>query len=131
MRNVILLLIFFGLLNVNQFFTNAQSPLEGSIAYIDSPTVQILDTDNNIPGTIGGVINVSPSGAATYSIPLKVFPGSNGMQPGLNIVYSSQSGYGMLGYGWTISGLSAITRANKIPYYDNQYKGVELDSNDG
>jgi len=48
----------------------------------------------------------------------------------LGIVYSSQSGNDILGYGWHLSGLSAISRVNKNPYYDNTTAPVTLTSSD-
>lgn len=83
-----------------------------------------------IPATLGGVVDVSPTGAATYQIPIQVSPGSNGMQPNLSIVYSSQSGNGLLGMGWNLSGLSAISRENKNQYYDNTVGPITLGVND-
>jgi RHS repeat-associated protein len=92
--------------------------------------VRPLDQTNCVPGTIGGTINVGPSGAATYSLPIAVSPGSHGMQPGLSIFYSSQGGNGLLGYGWNLSGLSSIMPVNKNPYYDNSTAPVTLTSAD-
>jgi RHS repeat-associated protein len=83
-----------------------------------------------VPLTMGGVVDVSPTGAANYQLPIFVSPGSNGMQPSLSIVYSSQSGNGLLGLGWNLAGLSAITRVGKNPYYDGTVQGVELNQND-
>lgn len=82
------------------------------------------------PVPMGGAVDVSPSGAATYQIPIQVSPGSNGMQPSLSVVYSSQSGNGMLGWGWNLAGISAITRTSKNPYYDNTVQPVNLDATD-
>lgn len=53
---------------------------------------------------------VDSTGAATYSVPLYVVPGTSGMAPRLSLEYSSRSGYGPVGKGWSIGGLSSITR---------------------
>ena len=67
-------------------------------------------------------VEVGPTGAATYSIPLEMPPGTNGFQPSLLINYNSQSGYGMLGIGWNVSGLSKIERGSKNFYHDETVK---------
>lgn len=53
---------------------------------------------------------VDESGAATYDVPLYAVPGTAGLEPRLSLSYSSQAGYGPLGKGWSIGGLSSITR---------------------
>jgi len=53
---------------------------------------------------------VDESGAATYSVPIFVVPGTAGVAPQLSLNYSSQGGYGPMGRGWSVSGLSAISR---------------------
>lgn len=53
---------------------------------------------------------VDESGAATYSIPLYAVPGTAGVTPKLSLHYSSQGGEGPVGKGWSIGGLSSITR---------------------
>ncbi|HJZ39656.1 MAG TPA: FG-GAP-like repeat-containing protein, partial [Bacteroidales bacterium] len=69
-------------------------------------------------------------GGASYSIPLEVLPGINGLAPSLSLVYSSNSGPGIAGYGWQIAGLSAISRGPKTVYHDGKALGVELDTTD-
>jgi hypothetical protein len=81
-------------------------------------------------GVTQGQFAVSPSGAATYTIPIEVPPGINGMQPNLAFTYNSQAGNGLLGVGWNLSGLSAITRCPKTYAQDGVKEGVKLDITD-
>ena len=59
---------------------------------------------------------VSPTGARTYSIPIPTAYGFP-YAPAVSLSYNSQAGMGLAGYGWTVSGLSAITIADKTLYY--------------
>ena len=59
---------------------------------------------------IPGQFDVSPLGAATYTVPIQVPPGIAGIEPKLSMSYSSRAGNGLLGVGWTLDGLPAITR---------------------
>ena len=83
-----------------------------------------------VVGSIPGQFAVSPSGAATYTIPIECPPGINGMQPSIALVYNSQAGNGLAGWGWNLSGLSAITRTGSTLYHDNAVKEVKLNSDD-
>jgi hypothetical protein len=71
-----------------------------------------------VPGKIPGQFAVSPSGAATYSIPIQVPPGIAGLKPKITLEYNSQAGTGMAGVGWNIGGLSSITRCPQTPAQD-------------
>ena len=53
---------------------------------------------------------VSSSGAFTYSYPIDIPAGTNGMQPNFSLNYNSQTGNGMIGMGWSLSGLQTISR---------------------
>ncbi len=77
-----------------------------------------------------GSFSVTPSGAATYAIPIAVPPGTAGMEPKLALGYSSQGGNGLLGVGWSLSGLSAITRCPRTIAQDGVNGGVNYDAND-
>jgi hypothetical protein len=69
-------------------------------------------------GKIEGYHGTTQTGAATYTIPIQVPEGINGMTPQLAITYNSQAGNGLLGYGWSLSGLSNIIVDGDNLYYD-------------
>jgi RHS repeat-associated protein len=81
-------------------------------------------------GSIDGAAGTTPSGGATYTIPIKCPPGTNGVSPQIAIVYNSQGGNGVLGQGWSLSGLSAITRAGKDHYHDGKVSPVSYTNDD-
>jgi RHS repeat-associated protein len=81
-------------------------------------------------GATPGSFAVSPSGAATYSIPIFVPPGTNGMQPQLSLNYNSQGENGLLGMGWSIGGLSAIHRCGSTIAIDGTKGGINYGVND-
>lgn len=81
-------------------------------------------------GDIAASFDVSPLGAAGYSIPLALPAGIQGMQPKLALSYSSASGEGIMGQGWSLAGLSAITRCPQTFFQDGADKPVSGTSDD-
>ncbi len=82
------------------------------------------------PVAIPATVDVSAIGAATYSIPIEVVPGTNGVQPKLSIVYNSMSGLGLLGQKWDLQGISSISRIPKSFFYDRDILPIRYDTND-
>ena len=76
------------------------------------------------------VTDVTATGAAIASIPIALPAGTNGMEPALSIAYNSMGGNGICGYGWSLSGLSAITRSGKLLYSDGIITPFSITSND-
>lgn len=66
---------------------------------------------SNTVGKTEGNFSIDLMGRANYSMPLEVPPGINGMEPKLSINYNSGGPNSILGQGFSIGGLSAITRA--------------------
>ncbi|CAN7238968.1 FG-GAP-like repeat-containing protein [Polaromonas sp. LjRoot131] len=83
-----------------------------------------------VAGTMPGQFSVNESGAATYRIPIQVPPGVAGMEPKLELAYNSQGGNGLLGMGWSLGGLSAISRCPRTLAQDGVRGSVNFDMND-
>jgi Salmonella virulence plasmid 65kDa B protein len=109
-------------------------------AYIDdgspqnvqnTPLTTQTDIDNKtintgLPvGAVAGSHSISLTGSASYSIPINVAVGTQSVMPSLAIGYNSHAGNGLLGMGWNLGGLSAISRAGKDIYHDGAVAAVE------
>lgn len=79
-----------------------------------------------IPGAEG----VSASGAFTYTVALQTPPGTAGMVPNLALAYTSQTGDGYEGQGWTLQGLHEITRCPRTVSIDTVHGSVNFDGYD-
>ena len=99
--------------------------LVGALAVLGMAQAQTL-----VPGHTPGEFSVSPSGAATYSIPIQVPPGVAGLVPNLSLNYSSQGGNGIAGLGWSLEGSSTITRCPLTRATDGVYGSVNLNTAD-
>ena len=80
--------------------------------------------------TVPGDFSVSPIGAATYSIHVAAPPGTNGVVPQISLNYSSHGGNGVLGFGWSLSGLPAITRCARTLAQDGIHGAVNFNASD-
>jgi hypothetical protein len=83
-----------------------------------------------VAGATTGQFRVTEGGAAEYRVPVRVPPGIAGMEPRLALTYSSYAGNGLAGMGWTLEGLSAITRCPRTLAQDGARGRVAFDAND-
>src|SRR6185437_15402652 len=82
------------------------------------------------PMSLPGQFAVSPTGAATYTLPISLPPGTAGMSPSLTLTYNSNGLNGLLGIGWTLGGLPTIGRCARTLVQDGALGGVNFDAND-
>lgn len=115
---------------VTNLYNNETDFINGVIKMPESP-----ETGSFAPTTISdmkyadpaaGVVSVSPpsannTGTAATSFPIKLPQGRNGMEPSLEVAYSSDAGNGWMGVGWNLS-TPAITLNTKwgAPTFNNQ-----------
>src|SRR4051812_13754780 len=107
-----------------RFFVHALIAVTSAITFLSSPSgiaqtltaapvPTVSTTDINASDQIGPTsttFRVDEHGALTGKIALFAVPGTAGVTPKLSLSYSSQSGNGLVGQGWSIEGLSNITR---------------------
>jgi RHS repeat-associated protein len=78
-------------------------------------------------GALTGTFGVSPTGAATFTVPIAIPPGVAGMAPALSLVYNSQGRDGIAGQGWDLAGLSGIHRCPRTRVQDGRARAVLMD----
>ena len=81
-------------------------------------------------GLSNGQFKVSESGAAQYHVPISLPSGVAGVKPQVALTYSSQSGDGSLGVGWSLSAGSAIVRCGQNFVNDGKNLGIDYSAED-
>lgn len=110
-------------------------PLCNVVAQYQTPytneqlVTRTIDTSKQV-GLLPGTGGVSNTGGATYTIPIEVTKGTNGVQPNLAFAYNSQAGNGLMGYGWSLSGTSTILRTGQNRYHDGTVKPFNFTDGD-
>ncbi len=84
-----------------------------------------------LAGSLNGDFSVSQTGAATYKIDIDAPSCNSDFRPQISLVYSSQAGNSIAGYGWNIIGLSSISATPHSRYFDTtNISGINVDTND-
>ena len=127
-------------------------PTTGSISIADSTGVGTISNDDSIDniqlptaatdpandtlegteywGILQGEHHVEQDGSFSYSIPIQVPPGINGMQPTLALSYNSNRRNGVVGWGWGVSGAhSSISRCPANMIRDGEASGINTGDN--
>lgn len=92
----------------------------------------LLFTANaEVVGLTEGQFRVDESGAATYNLPLVSPGGRAGVAPSISLSYSSNNiAEGPVGVGWSVTGMSSISRCPPTPIHDNKIQEVQYTNQD-
>ncbi|WP_444936016.1 FG-GAP-like repeat-containing protein [Microbulbifer sp. JMSA004] len=96
----------------------------------DSYDAPIVTGNPNMAGMTAGQFRVNESGAATYSVPIVTAPGTAGVTPGMSLSYTGNGGNGLLGRGWSIGGLSGISRCRQTLASDENLAPISWSESD-
>jgi len=77
-----------------------------------------------------GNIEIAGGGQLQFTLPIALPPGVKSVAPQINLVYSSDSGNGIAGYGWNLSGITSISRTGKNINKDGEVKSIQIDYSD-
>ncbi|MEM9420805.1 MAG: SpvB/TcaC N-terminal domain-containing protein, partial [Planctomycetota bacterium] len=80
---------------------------------VTTADIPAIESGSASVGSINGSFQTDQVGQAGYSIPLYAGMGTAGLSPKISLNYSSGSGNGPLGVGWSISGVTVITRCRE------------------
>ena len=112
---------------ISSFFSGQQLfPTSSTINKIISPSrksnIFFHDTKGNI--------EVNGMGQLQFSLPIALPPGIKSVAPQINLTYTSGTGNGIAGYGWNISGITAISRIGKSLDKDGTRQEIQLSYED-
>lgn len=100
------------------------------VVYTNYPDPYRSINTNYAIGRTQGNADINQLGAGVYQIPVTLAQGTNNMCPKIAVSYNSQSGNGLLGYGWNMIGTSSIVRVGKSYFYDDKGGDIKLDNTD-
>ncbi|WP_171041058.1 SpvB/TcaC N-terminal domain-containing protein [Pseudoalteromonas aurantia] len=102
--------------------TSSNTLTDATLTAITAPTAANV-------GTLAGNAGVN-GGAASYSLPIQIAPGRNGVQPKISLNYSSRSGNGIAGMGFSLSAGSQISRCAATYAQDGFTQNPQYNDND-
>ncbi|GAA4166992.1 hypothetical protein GCM10022217_41600 [Chryseobacterium ginsenosidimutans] len=77
-----------------------------------------------------GNIEVTGAGQLQFTLPIALPFGVKNVSPNVSLIYFSNSGNGIAGFGWTLSAVTSISRIGKTIEKDGELTGIKLDYSD-
>lgn len=99
------------------------------LTFIWPLSLAVEAADTYSVGTPNGAFSVNGLGAAEYNLSIEV-PECGDVTPNIGVGYNSQSGNGLVGYGFNITGLNSITRGSCDFFHDYSVYGVKYNEKD-
>lgn len=99
-------------------------------AVIVAPATTATVYPTSPAGSLAGEFDVTAAGTATYRIPLALAPGRQDIEPKLTLIYRGGGGNGHLGVGWSLEGLSQISRCGANPARDGERRTIGWNDGD-
>lgn len=91
--------------------TSGGGPNTPSTAGSSNPS-GTTETETNRFHDTKGNIEVNGGGQLQFTLPIALPPGVKSVAPQVNLIYTSGGGNGIAGYGWNISGITAIVQSS-------------------
>ena len=107
-------------LKVDDSFIDIEGPTDPNTPTVNpfNPGIPNVSSNYDVGNTSGSFV-VNGVGAAEYSLSISC-PNGGSLTPQIGLKYSSQSAcYGMAGYGFTVTGISSITKGSKTLFNNN------------
>jgi RHS repeat-associated protein len=101
-----------------------------SNAGVNNPSGTITSSVDQKFHDTKGNIEVTGAGQLQFTLPIDLPQGIKNVSPNMGLIYLSNSGNGVAGYGWTLSGVTTISRSGKNIEKDGELIGVKLDYTD-
>ena len=108
----------FGMAFAGSVLASVPSPANPVFASATDVIPSNLRSQTDRVGSLNGEFRVSESGAATYRINIYAPRGTAGVTPQVSLNYSSLSGNGIAGKGWSLGGLGGISRCRQTEHQD-------------
>ncbi len=107
-------------------FSDSLAILPDSHAILPNPISNPIDEAGmTVVGSIPDSLSVGPMGNIEYFLPIATAPGSGGLTPDISLKYDSGASNGLLGVGWSISGISQLSKCAKTKVDDNDVSTIE------
>lgn len=103
------------------YYSQVEDPLAKETEQLISVSKSSNRLRSGITSAVGEIkmtSDVSHNGTMVVDVPIEFSKGGGDLIPNISITYNNQGGNSVAGYGWNISGLSAITYRSKSLYYD-------------